>query len=212
LVQVAAQLPPNGNKSARMQLYAWVVERVTGPGAEARIKISDVLEEVQERFIADPTWVRSFMEETVSDMARSTIRDAVASTRGQYRRYVANEQVLTGPEWVKEGQALGNRLMSKWASWMEFDGTSHVRLGDMRRQDLLKAAQTRRKRAEREIELATLWEAIAARLPDDETPVSAVLEWKDIELLSMEIKQGTGTFSDPTITPITPITPTTPAE
>jgi len=186
-------------------LYRWAEERVSGVGAPDRVKISDLVEEANQEFATDADWVAQFVQEALNDMVRSVIRQAVASTRGQYKKYVFRDTVMGvrayAEQTTQESATLRMKLMSKWGSWMEFNGRQHVRLLDMTRKDLIAAAEERERRAHRELEIAALWREMAAAMPDDSVTVRDTFNVAEIEALSVDIKVARGTFDDATTTP-----------
>lgn len=191
--------------SAKMRLYQWAVQKATGFNSPERIRISDILEEARREFMSDPAWVHRFCDEILDEIVRSVITQAVASTRGHRKRYIFKDTVMAAEVYAQqttaEASALSASLMQKWMNWREHTGNGHVRLLDMTRQDLIKAAELRERRAQRDLELAALWRAIADRLPDDDSAVREHLNAFDIEALDLKIRQEGGTFTDPEITP-----------
>lgn len=196
---------PGAQGSATMRLYQWAEQKVAEVADGDRLKISDLTELAEREFATDPDWTKAFVQESLTSMIRSVTQQAVASTRGQYKKYVFGDRVLTAKDYATqtthEAATLRMRLMSKWGGWMEHTGVSHVRLLDMTRKDLLDAAAEREGRANRELEIAALWRAMAEKMPDDDTTVRQSFDLEVIEAMSVEIRQNAGTFNDPTITP-----------
>ena len=203
--------PPGASGSATMELYRWAEKEVSGVGAADRLKISDLTERAKERFTVKQDWVDRFVDEALTDMVRSVCRQVVASTRGGYKKYIFKDTVLGvqtyAEQTTKEAATLHMKLMSKWGQWMEFNGQQHVRLFEMTRQDLLQAAAERERRAERELEIAALWRAMAAQMTDS-VVVRDVFNPAQIEALSVDIKTARGSFTeDPDAGPTGPDNP-----
>lgn len=71
---------------------------------------------------------------------------------------------------------------SPWATWLERVGTQGPvrRVLDMTRPQLLQAAARREETARRNTRVATMLRELAARLPDDQTPVRCALSTEEI--------------------------------
>lgn len=181
---------PRPLRSAKSTIVSWVDQAVNGGNIPVtNVKISDIADEVRTRFLSDPVFAERFAAECLDDMLQVVIREVVAQTRGQYRREISGDTIVSPQQFVMDGaQALGARLSSKWASWLEHSGDQHIRLTSMRRKDLLAAAAERRRRADLEIEKAQLLEALADLLPDDSTEVGQAFSLAQIELVSDRIK------------------------
>jgi hypothetical protein len=197
--------PPGASGSATMELYRWAEEKVSGVGAPDRVRISDLTDEAKRKFATNPAWVARFVNEALDDMVKSVVRQAVASTRGAYKRYIFDNTIMGvqayAQQTTKEAATLHMRLMSKWGTWREHVGSGHLRLLDMTRQDLIKAAEERERRAAHELEIATLWREMAKAMPDDNVLVRDTFTVAEIEALSVDIRKAKGTFVNPNITP-----------
>ena len=203
---------PGAQGSATTRLYSWAELQIAQVGEGERLKLTDLTEQALKEFAVDPEWVTAFVSESLESMIRSVAQKAVASTRGHYRKYVFRDTVMGvqayATQTTQEAATLSMKLMQKWGSWMEHTGQSHLRLLDMTRADLLAAAEERERRANRELEVARLWRAMADAMPGGATTVREAFKLEDIEIMSVKIRQEAGTFIDPSITPASQMPPT----
>jgi DNA-binding PucR family transcriptional regulator len=161
-----------------------------------RVAISEILEQVEKKFLVDQAFAMSLAIMNVREIARAAIREAVAETRGPARRVIVRDAITTPLEQVRESQQLMSALALRWGRFREWNGTVHVKLTAMTRQDLLAAAAIRRERATREMRYAIFWERLAARLPDDETTVGAAIPYEEIERAYAQAGQDAGVTTD----------------
>lgn len=156
-----------------------LVDRVVE--APDRVSVTDILEQVQRKFLEDQGFMMSLAVMNVREIASAAIREAIAETRGPARRVIVRDIITTPLDQVRESRELMTTLALRWGRFREWNGVVHVRLPAMTRPDLLAAAAIRRERAERELAYAAFFEKLAERLEDDDTTVGEALGWEEIE-------------------------------
>jgi hypothetical protein len=180
-------------RSAKSTIVSWVDQEINGGEIPLEnVKIRDVIDAVKTRFFVNQAFADRFLDEMLEDTLQMVVREVVGQTRGLYRREISNDTIVSPTTFVQKNAAeLGarlNKMSEKWSSWLEHVGDRHIRLMSMRKQDLMNAAQERRRRADREIEIATLWEALANAMPDNNVTVGETFTLSQIETVSSRIK------------------------
>jgi hypothetical protein len=161
-------------------------------GRPDRIALSDILQDVEARFLSDQNFVLNLAIMNVKEIAQAAIREAVAETRGPSRRVIVRNFITTPADMVAQTPHLMAALSLRWGRFMEWDGTVHIRLTSMTRADLLKAAAIRRERAVRELAYADFFVALANQLPDDTTTVGVAIPVAEIERIYVAIQEQHG--------------------
>lgn len=110
----------------------------------------------------------------------------------EFRRVVAATRkgnTTTIPTTAKsQAEMRADKAPLTWTRWLENSGEGvYNRFMEMRRPELRKAAEIRRKRGERDIHIASLADAIADRLPDDEKRIVDIMTPEQVEELSSGI-------------------------
>jgi hypothetical protein len=161
-----------------------------------RVAISEIVEQVERRLLSDQQFAMSLAIQNTREIVRAAVREAIAETRGPSRKVIVRDFITTPQDMLAQSPALMAALALRWGRFLEWDGTQHLRLTAMRRPDLLRAAAIRRERAEQELMRAELWEALAAKLPDDETTVEQGIPFEVIEQENLRIQQKYGVADD----------------
>lgn len=161
-------------------------------GRPDRIALSDILQDVEARFLSDQNFVLNLAIMNVKEIAQAAIREAVAETRGPSRRVIVRNFITTPADMVAQTPHLMAALSLRWGRFMEWDGTVHIRLTSMTRADLLKAAAIRRERAVRELAYADFFVALANQLPDDTTTVGVAIPIEKIEEIFVRVQEQHG--------------------
>jgi len=167
-----------------------VVDRVVDN--PERVAISEILSDVEKKFLTDQAFALSLARMNILEIARAAIREAIAETRGPSRRVIVRDIITTPLDQIRESKELMSALALRWGRFREWNGTVHVKLPSMTRQDLLAAAAIRRERASREMSYALMFERLAERLPDDDTKLSEVVGFEEIERAYAQARQDAG--------------------
>jgi hypothetical protein len=181
----ASPQPPNprrGTTNPRITIVEFtrsLVDRAIG--RPDRVRIADIREEVERRFMGDQQFVYNLAMMNVSEITNAAIREAIAETRGPTKRVIVRDFITTPADMVAQTPHLMTALALRWGRFLEWDGTIHIRLTAMTRGDLLRAATIRRERANRELAYAEFFENLAAKLPDDTTTVGVAIPFEQIE-------------------------------
>ena len=139
----------------------WIYQEIDGMDT---VKLPELANAAVAHFSQDPTFVHAFLETHLRPIIYDLAQKAMAATRGRENVIMAGETLLTRDGISKDAK----KLQSKWERWLEHVGDRHVRLTEMTKSDLLKAAEERRKRANTDIRIAALWEALAERMEGDQ--------------------------------------------
>lgn len=161
-----------------------------------RVAISDILAQVEEKFLGDQSFMMSLAIMNVREIARAAIREGVAETRGPARRVIVRDVITTPMEQIRESTQLMAALALRWGRFREWNGVTHVKLPAMTRIDLRAAAAIRRERADRELAYARFFDSLADRLPDDDVRVSDVIPYEEIERYYALARQSVGLTAD----------------
>jgi hypothetical protein len=161
-----------------------------------RVAISDIVAEVEKKFMGDQSFVTSLALMNVREVVQAAVREGVAETRGPARRVIVRNAITTPLEQVRESQQLMAALALRWGRFREWNGFVHIKLPAMTRQDLLAAASIRRERATREMAYAIFFERLAEKLPDDDKRLSEVVSYEEIERTYAEARQEMGLLED----------------
>jgi hypothetical protein len=150
----------------------------TGPKGRVRQSVEAILQDVDTMSIPqvtdrvvrqvqqDDEWTRQLLSDALKPLIYEIVRRTVQNTRGL---------VVYGSEIVSR-ERFEERVReraSRFASWLEHCGESHVRIMTANRVQLRAAALERRTSAETDLTLAALWEALARKLPDDTSTVES---------------------------------------
>lgn len=146
-----------------------------------RVAISDIVEQVEKKFLTDPAFMHSLAIMNIREIVQAAVREGIASTRGPARKVIVRNVITTPDDQIRESTALMAALALRWGRFREWNGTVHVKLPAMTRQDLLAAAAIRQERAQREMRYAIFFKRLADKLPDDDARVSDVIPYEVIE-------------------------------
>lgn len=167
-----------------------------------RVSISEIVNEVLEKFGQDQTFMLNLAMMNVREIVNAAVRETVAETRkaGPFgsRPVISGDTIMTEQEMLSRAPQLMQALALRWGRFREWDGSNQILLMKMTRVELLAAARIRRERAQHELEYAYLFERLAARLPDDTTPVEAVIPPSVIQDEYEAAQQQAGTEVGPT--------------
>lgn len=159
------------------QVAQWI--RADMKGA-TEVKLPDLAQRAVTHFRTDTAFVDLFLQESLTPLVYEIAKRVAASTRDMV---VLGDVVVTKDSMTERAK----RVSSRWDAWLEHVNDRHVRLRDMTRADLRVAISERRKRGDVEYAIASLFEEIALRLPDDTTHVGAVLTGAQIEQLRVSL-------------------------
>lgn len=144
------------------QVRDWIYQEIEGQNT---VKLPDLANAAVVHFSKDPVFVHGFLETHLRPIIYDLAQKAMAATRGKQNVINVNDTLVT-----KEGIIAGaQKLQSKWERWLEHVGDRHVRLTEMKRADLLAAAELREQRAGTDMAIAKLWRALAERMEVDQT-------------------------------------------
>lgn len=158
----------------RMQVAQFVRDRIEGQDS---VNLPDLTEAALGHFMRDPDWVEAFLRSQFSPMLYTIAQNVIAQRR--------SGQIIVGN--VIASQQVAKQMVSRrprWQMWLEHDGNEYVALPSMTREGLLRAADGREQRANREAGIASVWRALAAnmqpgqRVADvyDEDAINAVVD------------------------------------
>lgn len=144
------------------EMRAWIKERTTD---KKSVNAPALARKMIKHFEKDEEFVVAFFREHGYATAYRLVIETIQRTRGRASVVQLGDEVVDRDEFEKRSKA----FLSRWDRWLEHVGDKHVRLMDMKRSDLLAAAQIRRERADNELEIAQLWESLAERLEGSQT-------------------------------------------
>jgi hypothetical protein len=174
--------PSRGSANPRTTIVEYtraIIDRVVE--RPERVKISEIVDAVLDRFGSDQGFMLALAVQNTREIVQAAVREAVAETRGPSKRVIVRDTILTPGEMLAQTTQMVQTLALRWGRFREWNGEVHVLLPKMTKPDLLAAARIRRERAERELAYSVFFERLAARLPDDQTPVDAVISYQEIE-------------------------------
>lgn len=163
-------------RDARARVQTWLEDKLD-PLTE--FAIPKIIEECSEAVIADPEWLHALL----ADSLRPIVRQYVERYARRTRMVLAGDHVFLNPN----GGDPRDRRVSRWATWLEQVDGRQMRIWDMRKPDLLKAAASRRDRAGFELKRAKLWSAMAAQLEDNQVQVKDRFNVQEIEALAAKV-------------------------
>mgnify|MGYP006265655587 CR=1 FL=1 len=131
----------------------WIRERIEG---QDRVNIGQVVDELLASM--KPAELRELAVEHIRGVAFELARKETANSRRSVRRQKTSEM----PE--QRHVILKPVTQKSWGDWLEWNGSVHVRLMEMTREDLEAAARIRLERGTREAHLSEFERSIAARL------------------------------------------------
>ena len=137
-----------------MQVAQFVRDQIDGRDT---VNLPDLVETALGHFMQDPAWVEAFLRSQFSPMLYTIAQNVIAQRR--------SGQVIVGN--VIATQQGARQIASRrprWQTWLEHDGTEYVALPQMTREGLLRAADGRELRANREAGIASVWRALAANM------------------------------------------------
>lgn len=168
---VAVAVPKDLTPSA--QVAQWIRANMQGA---TEVKLPDLAERAVAYFRTDSAFVDQFLQESLTPLVYDIAKRVAASTRDLV---VLGDVVVTKASISERSK----RVSSRWDSWLEHVNDRHVRLRDMTRVDLRAAISERRKRGAVEYTIASLFEAMAAHMPDDKAVVRDIFTNDQIEQL-----------------------------
>lgn len=168
------QLLKDGS-NPRRRIRQWVKELTQG---RDEISIPDITDEVIARIHDDVETMRALLYDGVYE----EVRGQIGASRSWF---LAGERALNEEALAAKAE----RLKSRWSRWLEHANGHHIRLMTMTRLDLLAAAAERRKRAETEVRIARLWEAMADQMAEGQT-VGEVFDPEQIDALNIVVNDG----------------------
>ena len=163
--------------STRAQLRGWVRERIAG---HETVRITELKNTAIVELAGNRRFVRSMMEETMPALLAEVCREVVAETRGSLVQL--GDVVVSEAEFEKRVA----RRASRWERWLEHSGTAHIQVMQMRKLDLLRAADERESLAEANARVAVLWRELASHL-DDQQRVGDVYTAEHLERTAAQL-------------------------
>lgn len=154
--------------TAKAELKQWIRNQIQG---HSEVTISEVANQVIAHYGED----RDFINTLLSEVAKPLIWDITQEVLADTRKFVGGD-VITTEQGIKQ-RINTHPVFSKW---MEHAGDRHIQVMEMRRRDLLLAAQERQERGDHEHALASLWRNMAARLGPQQK-VKTVFSEQDIQ-------------------------------
>jgi hypothetical protein len=165
-VTQAAAPPINTSAKGRVRV---AVEEVLDSVDDLQMPV--LVQQIIEQVDTDQKWRRQLLEDGLRPLIYEIVQRGVARRRGM---------ILYGSE-IMNMERFEQRVReraSRFDTWLETvgDGTNRrtIRLMRMTRLDLRNAAYQRRKAGTTDLTLAALFEAMARKMPDDDTTVEHV--------------------------------------
>jgi hypothetical protein len=146
-------------ESYRATVRHWIRDRIQDETSFSLVEITD---EAFAAFMDDDQFLRAYAREMLRTSLYELVQQVVGSTRSLID---FSGNVLSEEEFLRRQKHFASRFLN----WMEHTGEQHVRVMDMTRIDLLRAAEERRRRGLAEIRLATFWEKLASGLDGAQT-------------------------------------------
>lgn len=170
------ELAVTTRRSPRAQVAA-AIHRFLAENAE--VHIPTLTEQVMAEIKADDDFLDSFLRASLRPMIYDIASQAVARTRGLilFRDRIITREAFT---------TIVFEQRKKFPLWLEWTPLGQKRLLDMRRPEVLAAAERREDRAAAEMARATWLRKIAEALPDDEHTVGEVLSDEQLVVLSAQ--------------------------
>lgn len=135
----------------RARVAQFVREQIDG---KDNVNLPDLVETALGHFLRDPAWVEAFLREQFTATLYTIAQNVIAQRR--------SGQIIIGNTIAS---ATGAKAIAarrpRWQLWLEHDGSEYVALPAMTREGLLRAAESREQRADREQTIATVWRALA---------------------------------------------------
>lgn len=166
-------------RSARAQVAAAINRFLTDNG---EVHIPTLTEHVMTEIKADDEFLDSFLRQSLRPMVYEIASQAVARTRGLI---LFQDRMITREAFT----TIVFEQRKKFPLWLEWTPMGQKRLLDMRRPEVLQAAERREQRAAAEMARAGWLRKIAEALPDDEHTVGETLSDEELVRLSA-IAQG----------------------
>lgn len=137
--------------TARARLRELVKDEVE---SRNEIHVADLAKHLTGILRADKAFLKAFVDEVLPSAVYEEVQKAIGRTRSLVRNgdYAATGEVMAQRR---------ERFASRFERWYEHSGGRTVKLLEMTREDLLAAAEERRKRGDTEIRIARLWETLA---------------------------------------------------
>ena len=162
--------------SARAVIRQWVRDEIEN---ESEIDLPELADKAVSYFQTDNVIMGRLFAEGMRNLVYSLAESVLAQTR-------PNLRIVGGK--AQDPEKLTTKVRKKaWEAWMEHVGDKHVRLVEMDRESLLTAAAGRRLSANRNVEIARLFEGIASRLEGGEV-VGDRFGHDDIESLRIQLE------------------------
>lgn len=162
--------------STRGRIRAWVRAAIADKPA---VKLPELTRDLVARFADDREFVMAWLAETLPAVAYEEVQAVCAATRAHI---VFGDEVVSRAEFGEHVR----QQRPRWQAWLEHVGDRHVRLWEMRRDDLLAAAAEREARGAEEYRRAVLWRELAARLRGRKT-VGEVFTEEEIDVLAASL-------------------------
>lgn len=126
------------------------------------VRLTDLAKQITSALRADPVFLERFIDEVLPSAVYDEVQRYVKRSRRLERTgdYAATAEVM---------EARRERFASRFASWYEHAGERSIKLLEMTREDLLLAAEARRKRGLTELKIALLWDKLADGLEGGQT-------------------------------------------
>ncbi|HYW88190.1 MAG TPA: hypothetical protein VFB50_10495 [Chloroflexota bacterium] len=176
MTQVQTDAPRRQSPHARLQAALRQLLAEAGESVEIPILADRLLEMVD----ADPAWRQGLLRPSIETFAREAVQRHVASTRGLL---VFGTEVVTRREFERRVHQRAQRF----ERWREHVGDRHLKLMDMTRAELQRAAAERITRGLEELRIAALELRLADRLEDDQTVRNA---WSTEEIALLVDRLG----------------------
>lgn len=152
-------------------------------GGKDAIDLPEVTDGVLGRVLGDPALLETYVRETIRPIIYNAVIERVQQTR---RNLVVVGTIAATRQRVRSRVSLAARI-ARWESWYEHSGSASIRLTMMKRPELIRAAEEREDRGNRELRIAGLMREIAGRLPDDTTPVGQRLTLAEIDAIATSL-------------------------
>lgn len=146
--------------------------------------LPDVAREATDRLMEDTAFLQNEIRDLVQALAYEEARALAQSTRSNL--IVMGDEVMTRQ---RANAALAAKRASRWERWLEHVGDHHVKLLYMTREELIAAAKERRGRADTEMRVANLWDALADKLEGGQR-VGERFTTEEIETMRQSLERG----------------------
>lgn len=139
-----------------------LLDELFDPESDETVHIPDLVDDITRQVDMEQVVRWPLLRQVVDAFVRDLVNQRLARTRGLL---LMGDEVVTRDAFEKRLRQRANRFLT----WHEHVGSKgHVQLMKMKKVDLIEAADERKARGMRELQIGALWESLAAHMTDDE--------------------------------------------